>query len=431
MTTEVNGEAAAGGATGAVTLDNSVSQASVDGGSMATGGTVDVLATTTNTANTTASSMITGAGINSAIQNLLYGKVDPNYIDMIDPPPDSDSTSPAETAQSGGLPITVAGAVAVTRFTPTTQADVDSSKVTATNAINIDSTANNNTSTAATGSTTTSNAQNSVGVAVAISDTVVNNTATVENTLGTASPTSLTAPTILVQSGTPTATAATPDLSTSASATSGVYATSDGVAGALALNLVSNTTEAAVANNSNQANPLPAIVSMAGNVTFNAQDTASETAAAQPPGVFVGGQAGSGFGLGAAVALNIDSNTTKADIQDEAQLTGANNLTLVAGSADTVATNTAFGSSGGLASISPSAAITVVTNTTDAQVGAPDALNDPLVVGGAFSATATHAALTFNRGRELVRLGVLVLGRRGDRPGLRYRSDHGDDRPLD
>jgi hypothetical protein len=389
VTTTVTASSIAGGATAAVTLDNSVSQATVDGGSSAQGGTVDVLASTTNAATTSASSTALGAGTNSAIQNILAGKVDPDYLAAVDPPPDKYSTSPAETAEtleSGGLPITVAGAVAVTKFTPATQAGVDASTVTATKAINIDSSASNSTSTTATGSTTTSNAATSVGVAVAISDTDVSTTATVGNTAGT---TSLTAPTILVQAGTPTATAATPDLSTLVSATSGVYATGDGVAGALALNLVSNTTEASEAQGST--------VSIAGgnnSVTFNAQDTASETAMAQPPGVFTGGQAGGGFGLGAAVVLNIDSNTTLAELQNSAQLTGADNLAFTAGSSDTVATNAVFGSSGGLGSIDPSAAITVVTNTTDAQVGTPDPSNAPLVVGGALSATATHAALT-------------------------------------
>jgi len=374
-----------------VTLDNSTSQAFVDGGSTATGGTVDVAATTTNTANTTANSTATGAGANSAIQNILAGKVDPGYLASVTPsnPNPADKTSPAETAFSAGLPLGVAGAVAVTKFTPTTQAYVDSSTVTAGNAINIDASSNNNTSTVADGEATTANANLSVGVAVAISDTVASNTATIENTTGT---TSLSARTISVQTATPAASAATPNvLNTSATATSGASGTNAGVAGALALNIVSNTSEASV--------PSGSTVSTAGDVAFNAQDSATETATAQPPVGFAGGSGGGALGVGASVALTIASNTTLADLQDTAQLTGAHNLTFTAGSNDTVATNavsgsSVSGSSGGAVSISPSAGITVVTNTTEAQVGAPDASNDPLVVGGAFSATATHTALT-------------------------------------
>ena len=208
---------------------------------------------------------------------------------------------------------------------------------------------------------------------------MASNTATVENTAGT---TNLTAPTIMVQATTPVA-SPTDAHNVSAAATSGASAAGVvGVAGALALNVASNTTEASEASGS--------IVTMAGNVTFNAQDSAAETANAQPP---VKAAAGT-LGVGASVALNIDSNTTLAELGDTAQLTGAKNLTFTAGSNDTVATNAASGASGGSVSISPSAGITVVTNTTTAQVGAPDAANDTLVVGGAFSATATHTALT-------------------------------------
>jgi len=421
VTTEVDGSGAVGGASAAVTLDNSTSQAFVDGGSTAKGGTVNVLATTTNTANTTANSTATGAGPNSAIQNILAGTVDPNYLADITPTPNpADKTSPAETAASAGLPLSVAGAVAVTKFTPTTQAYVDSSTVTATNAINIDASSNNNTSTVADGNATTSNANLSVGVAVAISDTDVSNTATVENTTGT---TSLTAPTIMVQAATPTASSSTPDiLNTSASATSGVSGTNIGVAGALALNIVSNTSEASV--------PSGSTVSMAGNVTFNAQDNATETASAQPPVGAVGGVGGGALGVGASVALNIDGNTTLADLQDTAQLTGANNLTFTAGSNDTVATNAVSGSSGGAVSISPSAGITVVTNTTEAQVGAPDASNDPLTVGGGFSATATHTALTSTATGAASGAGTAASAGVSIALAFVTRPDHGDDRPL-
>lgn len=251
----------------------------------------------------------------------------------------------------------MAGAVAVTKFTPTTAAFVDSSSVSTPIAINITSTANNSTSTIASGATTRKNAS-SVGVAVAISDSVVSNTATVENTLGTTKPTTLTAANILVKSGTPNS----PNtLNASTNAISGVYASDLGAAGALALNLVSNTTEASVANNSSQTTPLPATVSMAGNVTFNAQDAATEKASALPPEGFDGSSVAAGSGLGAALAINIDTNTTKADIQDSALLTDAKNLTFNANSNDTVGTYSAMGASGGLLSITPTAAVTVAT----------------------------------------------------------------------
>ncbi len=112
-----------------------------------------------------------------------------------------------------------------------------------------------------------------------------------------------------------------------------------GFAGALALNIVSDTSEASV--------PSGSAVSMIGDVAFDAQDNVTETATAHPPEEEVGAEGGGGLGVGASVALNIASNTTLADLQDTAQLTGANNLTFTAGSSDTVATNAVAGSSGG------------------------------------------------------------------------------------
>ena len=473
VTTQVDGSSRPRRRHGAVTLDDSTSQAFVNGGASLSGGTVNVLATTTNSANTTAKASATGGGTNPEIASILGGG--------------ANKTSPAMTAASDGVPLTVSGAVAVTRFTPTTQAYVDSSTVRAGDAINIAASSDNNTTTNAkapapslnqtfgatnidptgylislpdngyvtgqpvfyhavggsvggltdghpyfvivdptdpdeislaasyadaTASTpvpiqlsavtgtmntlsppplssyvnpTTQASENGVGVAVAIDDTVLSNTAMVEATGGV---TSLSAPTIVVQATTPSVSPSDVH-NASASATSGVSASNVGVAGALALNIVSNTTEAKV--------PLGSTVSTTGDVTFNAQDSAAETASAK-----ASDSKGNGAGVGASVALNIAGNTTLADLESDpddppgmpgAQLTGAHNLTFTAASTDVVSTSATAGSSGGTVSVTPSAGITVVTNTTAAQVGTPDAANDPLTVGGAFSATATHTGL--------------------------------------
>ncbi len=384
VTTKVDGAGAVGGATGAVTLDSSTSQASVSGGSTVSGDTVDVTASTVNTATTSATSMATGAGPNSAVQNILAGNVDPGYLASATPsaPDPGKKTSPAETALSAGLPLGIAGAVAVTKFTPTTQAYVDSSTITAGGTIDIGASADNNATTSADGEATTSNSNLSVGVGVAISDAIASNTATVSSTTGT---TTLTAPMITVGATSPAA-SSTDAHAISATATSGASGTNVGLAGALALNIVSNTTEAAV--------PSGSTVAMVGDVTFNAQNDVVETATAQPPVGFAGGSGGGALGIGASVALNIAGNTTLAELQDQAQLTGAHNLTFTAGSADAISTNAIAGSSGGTVSLSPSVGISVVNDTTDAQVGAPDAAGDPLVISGALSATATHTSTT-------------------------------------
>ncbi len=69
---------------------------------------------------------------------MLAGKVDPAYLDDKLSSTESNAqkkgyvTSPALTAATGGLPLAVSAAVAVAKFTPTTQAYVDSSTITAT-----------------------------------------------------------------------------------------------------------------------------------------------------------------------------------------------------------------------------------------------------------------------------------------------------------
>ncbi len=224
VTTDVNGSSGIGGASAAVTVDNTTSQADVAGGSTVKGATVNVTATTTNTAATTASSTIAGAGssILTQVENILKGHLDPYYTAAGSPEPptgllSTDVSAPADTAESDGSPISVAGSVAVSRFTPTTQAYVDSSSVTGTSAINISASSDNNTTTVASGDATASEAEAGVGVAVAINDADESNTATVESTTGA---TTLSSPAITVQATTPMASPSDVH-NDSASATSG------------------------------------------------------------------------------------------------------------------------------------------------------------------------------------------------------------------
>ncbi len=362
VTTVVDGSAAIGGVSAAVTLDNSNSQAFVDGGSFASAGTIEVKATTTNTATTSAKSTSTGGGKNAAIQNILGGKVNPTYLKTATtPPPDpAKETSAATTPSSGGLPLSIAGAVAVTKFTPTTQAYIDSSTATAAHSISVSASATNKTSTVADGSGTTSDAQNGVGVGVAINDAVVRNSAMINGSTGA---TTLSAPTIVVQSATPAGSDSSPNmLDASVSATAGTSGSNVGVAGSLALNIVSNTNEAFV--------PSGSTVWAGGDVTFNASDSAIETSTASAARK-TGPSGGSGtLGVGASVALNIVDNTTRAGLEDRAQLTGAHNLTFTADSTDVVSTNAVAGSSGGgTVALTPSVGLSLVDNTTEAQVG--------------------------------------------------------------
>ena len=300
-----------------MTLDNSTSQAFVAGGSTATGGTVDVLATTTNTANTTANSTATGAGPNSAIQNILAGKVDPGYLASATPsnPNPADKTSPADTAFSGGLPLGVAGAVAVTKFTPTTQAYVDSSTVTADNAINIDASSNNNTATTADGDSTTSNA--SCQRRGRGRDQRHRRRATRPRSRARPARPACQLRRSMSRRRRPRRSRSDAERAQSPRRRPprGRRARTSELAGALALNIVSNTSEASV--------PSGSTVSMAGDVTFNAQDTRHRDQRRPAAGRVRRGHRGQRVGVGAAVALTIASNTTLADLENTAQLTGA------------------------------------------------------------------------------------------------------------
>ncbi len=359
ITANVTGSSSAGGVSVAVSIDKSTTQAYVDGGSSIGGGTVNVQATATNTANTTATSSAQGGASNSEVSNDLTGNIDP-----------TDSTDTASPAKSSAGSLSVAGALAVTKFTPTTQAYVDSSTVTATSAINIDASSDNNAPTVANGSQTSDTSKNGVGVAIAINDINANNTATVFG------PTTLSAPTIMVQATTPTANSA--DVHTfSASATSGASGTNVGVAGALALNIVSNISTSSLSPLSvdgTKGTVLTLNTATTGSdISFLANDNSSEVATAT--GTATGGGK---VGVGASVALNIVTNKADAQIGAGATLTGAHNVTLNATSDNpTTTSTTAAGSASAGTGVGISPAIAVVNSESSATLGAANSGPSP------------------------------------------------------
>ncbi len=94
-----------------------------------------------------------------------------------------------------------------------------------------------------------------------------------------------------------------------ATATSGAGAGDIGVAGSVAINIVTNTSRALIeAGASVNAN--------GGDVSLTALNNSSDTTLAFPG---AGGQGGS-LGIGASLALNIITNDTQAEIQDGAAL---------------------------------------------------------------------------------------------------------------
>lgn len=123
-----------------------------------------------------------------------------------------------------------------------------------------------------------------------------------------------------------------------AQAISGVgNASKVGVAGALAVNVVNNSSTASI-------QPGATVAVGGANVNLVTNNKATESATAKPSGL---GASGGSLGVGAAVALNLATNTTKAVVGDNAVLSNAGSLSLNATSMDTVTTLADAGATGG------------------------------------------------------------------------------------
>ncbi len=98
-----------------------------------------------------------------------------------------------------------------------------------------------------------------------------------------------------------------------------------------------------------------------------------------------------GSGVGAAVALNLVTDTTQAALADGSTLSG-HNLTLQATGTDTMTTTSVTGAAGGGVTIAPSVAVSISTVTTDASLGTGAATT----IGGALVVSATQTASVTN-----------------------------------
>ncbi|MGN6127474.1 MAG: beta strand repeat-containing protein, partial [Humibacter sp.] len=150
-----------------------------------------------------------------------------------------------------------------------------------------------------------------------------------------------------------------------------------GVAGAVALNLVTDHTEAYV--------PGTAVVGAGtGDVSLVAQNLRTDSAKAKAD-ASIGG--GGKVGVGASVAINVlTDNVTRAEVEDGAVLTGGRNVTLSATSSDPVTNSVTAGSAGSSVAVSPAVGINIVSPVTIARLGTGGALT----ATGAVQLTATH-----------------------------------------
>ena len=77
---------------------------------------------------------------------------------------------------------------------------------------------------------------------------------------------------------------------------------------------------------------------------------------------------GGSLGVGASLALNIITNTTQSEVQDGAALTNAGNVTVTAGSSQTIITWAQNGAAGSVA-LGGGIAITIASDQTTATIG--------------------------------------------------------------
>ena len=159
--------------------------------------------------------------------------------------------------------------------------------------------------------------------------------------------------------GTPndTATVTSGSSTFTAHATSGAGGSSVGVAGSIAVNIVTSST----GSDAGTTSP----VAVTGDVALTSRSNFSSNAIADAKQ----SSGGSTSGIGASFALNIVNETTSAGLPDGATLTGANNLTLTSNDTDTMTTTADGGASAGSGSVALSAQVAIsLSNVTTERV---------------------------------------------------------------
>jgi filamentous hemagglutinin family protein len=270
-----------------------------------------------------------------------------------------------DRAKTGDGGVTVAASVAVNDVVSATEARMQASRTaTSDGDVTVSSQSTTGSTVAADGSAVSGSVGIAAGVAVNIA--TVTNAATVAQAI-TAD--GLTVEAIMRPAGSTGA--------FSADAKSGAGASSVGVAGSLAVNVVTQSGIARVAGN-------PVITLDGGDLVLTAENRATSNASATP---LNGGATGSSVGIGASVAVNTSTQTARAELEDSAVVNGAKDVRLDATNAAAVSTLAEAGAAGGIA-VTPVAAITVSENRTTARIGTGTLLE----ATGAVMVSATHTA---------------------------------------
>ncbi|SEK85157.1 hypothetical protein SAMN04488032_107109 [Pacificibacter marinus] len=303
----------------------------------------------------------------------------------------------ASTGEGAGK-VTVAAAVGVNVQSSSVSAGVpDGKNITAGGVLTV-ATSNNTTASVTSDGTAVGDAPAAVGIGAAVAVNVVhtNNDATLGNGAIIASSINVSALKLDVAkliAGDP-ATAATDTYL--ASATSGAGGSNIGLAGSLALNLVDTQSQASIADGAT-------VTLTGGDLTLASDNQTNTTATAIPDET---GAAGGKVGVGASVALNIIANRSTATLGDDAVLTGASNITLSATSVHEVTTTAEAGSEGGI-SITPVVALSMINNTTTAELGS---LAAGVTATGNITISASQQATTTTSAKGQAAGGTAAIG---------------------
>ncbi|QCO54427.1 leukotoxin LktA family filamentous adhesin [Pseudorhodobacter turbinis] len=353
-TSDATPAAAAFGASVGVSVINAVTTAEIAEGASVTTGSLAIGAATTTSVNVKAIAGAGGATEPSTGSQAVTYLTDSKYGGQA-------------TTDDGG--VSVAGAIAISDLTSTTNARINSTAVTnAAGAVSVSTSSANNAAVIADGSAVDSDT--GVGVALGINIAKVANDAVITSAVNAASAS--------LSSLRPAA----GNVFTT-TATSGAGATDVGLAGSFALNLIDTQAMARVASGS--------VVTVAGGAVSLAADNATQSrASALPTG---GGASGKSVGVGAGIAMNIASNRSTAEVSDGGVVTGADDLTLAASGTYAGVTKAEAGSSGGV-SVTPALALSMINNTTTARLGTggPQSVTGDVIVSAAQSSTITTEA---------------------------------------
>ena len=298
----------------------------------------------------------TGAGTAHTIK-----KTSRTQSTLADPNQDGNTEDAAKTSDGE---VKFAAALAGAGLESNTRAFVGSSApLTTTGALTIDSQSAASVSAKADGSSTvTEEGSTNLGIAVGVSVGVLTTEATVGGTG-------------LVTAGSLTAQAHMKGADTFvAEATSGASGGDTGVAGALAVNVVTSRVEAKIADGTS------VVITGGGDVSITAKNEVSTNTKS------TGKQEGGGdTGVGASVALNIVDTDTLALVGTGAVITGADEVNMSATSKNDSDTTAQGGSAGGTA-VTPVVSIALMFDDTAAETRT----GGVLTLTGALAATATH-----------------------------------------